>query len=138
MYQNPELNKLTEIASGGEKSSPVPVEEVKVEKVLHPDVKRFLEDREVRPGLVRVPFYKFFIEYTRWVRKKGREKYKLTHIQFGKEIKPMFEQRASGHEGRVYMLNNCFKMEDLEKDKRNYDRRIKNQKKQVQEKTKDK
>lgn len=120
-----DLDKLTEIASG-EKS----LEDSSEKKKTHPHILQFIEDCEVRTGKNYVPFYKIYNEYTNWFSRKklGKVKDRMSHIQFGKEFGPKFEQRTIGRIGRCYMLNNCFKMDNLEKDKRTYEQKIKQNK----------
>lgn len=84
-------------------------------KDLHPTVQDFLAWKGVEEGEVRVPFFYVAAEYYRYAPRHQHNR--LKPIQFGKELAKVFEQKRSGREGRVYMLNGVFDMSEEAVDK---------------------
>lgn len=82
---------------------------------LHPTVQDFLAWKGVEEGTIRVPFFYIAAEYYRYCPRHQNKRIKP--IQFGKELAKVFEQRRSGKEGRVYLLNDVFDMSEEAVDK---------------------
>lgn len=84
-------------------------------KDLHPTVQDFLAWKGVEEGTTRVPFFYVAAEYYRYCPRHQNKRIKP--VQFGKELSKVFEQRRSGKEGRVYLLNDVFDMSEEAVDK---------------------
>lgn len=84
-------------------------------KDLHPTVQDFLAWKGVESGEVRVPFFYIAAEYYRYAPRHQHKRVKP--IVLGRELSKIFEQKRSGREGRVYLLNGVFDMSEEAVDK---------------------
>jgi hypothetical protein len=108
-----ELLKIAEESQEDLTSEPIVLESKMDSKIL-----KFVQVHNIKHGNIRVPTYRIYYEYAKWIR-GWSTLYKVGKNEFFRHFNKMFLQTRTGRQ-RYYLLNDCLDMspETMERAKR--------------------